>query len=47
VQFDLPRAWDKDPKKLHERLIAENALDLSEQAVTTYKEIKAAWDRSG
>jgi hypothetical protein len=46
VRFDLPSGWDKDPKKLHEKLVSEKALDLSAQAVATYKEIKAAWDAS-
>jgi hypothetical protein len=45
VQFDVPPGWDKDPKKLHERLIAEKALDLSDKAVDTFKRVKAAWDR--
>ena len=44
VQFDVPRGWDKDPKKLHERLIAEKALDLSDTAVETFKRVKTAWD---
>jgi hypothetical protein len=47
VQFDVPRGWDKDPKKLHERLVSEKALDLNEAAVETFKSVKAAWDRSG
>jgi hypothetical protein len=46
VQFDVPRGWDKDPKKLHERLVAEKALDLSDSAVETFKRVKGAWDRS-
>lgn len=46
VQFDVPRGWDKDPKKLHERLVSEKALDLNEGAIETFKRVKAAWDRS-
>ena len=46
VQFEVPRGWDRDPKKLHERLVAEKALELSEQAIQTFKAVKAAWDRS-
>jgi hypothetical protein len=46
VQFDLPRGWDKDPKKLHERLVAEKALELSERAIQTFKQVKTAWDGS-
>jgi hypothetical protein len=47
VQFELPRGWDKDPKKLHERLIAEKALELSATAIETFKRVKTAWDKSG
>jgi hypothetical protein len=46
VQFDTPRGWDKDPKKLHERLVSEKALDLSEHAVDTFKLVKSSWDGS-
>lgn len=46
VQFDVPRGWDKDPKKIHERLLAENALDLTAEAIETFKRIKAAWEAS-
>jgi hypothetical protein len=46
VQFEVPRGWDKDPKKLHERLVAEKALELSEHAIQTFKAVKAAWDKS-
>jgi hypothetical protein len=46
VQFDLPRGWEKDPKKLHERLITEKALELDDKAVETFKHVKTAWDRS-
>jgi hypothetical protein len=46
VQFDLPRGWDKDPKKLHERLVAEKALELNAAAIETFKRVKASWDAS-
>jgi hypothetical protein len=46
VQFDVPRGWDKDPKKLHERLISEKALELGDKAIDTFKRVKAAWDAS-
>ena len=46
VQFELPKGWDKDPKKLHQRLVEEHALDLDEAAIETFKAIKAAWDAS-
>jgi hypothetical protein len=44
VKFDLPDGWDKDPKKLHTRLLEAGALDLSQEAIDTYKSVKAAWD---
>ncbi len=46
VQFELPRGWEKDPKKLHERLVSEKALELNERAIETFKRVKAAWDRA-
>jgi hypothetical protein len=46
VQFDLPGGWDKDPKRLHERLVAEKALDLNDKAIETFKSVKSAWDKS-
>jgi hypothetical protein len=44
VTFDVPRGWDKDPKKLHARLVEEHALDLGDSAVQSFKQIKSAWD---
>jgi hypothetical protein len=46
VNFELPRGWDKDPKKLHARLVEEHALELGEQAVHVFKDIKTAWNTS-
>ena len=46
VQFDVPKGWDKEPKKLHERLVAEKALELSSVAIETFKRVKSAWDAS-
>ena len=45
IKFDLPKGWDKDPKKLHAKLIEAGALDLSEDAILTYKSVKSAWDK--
>jgi hypothetical protein len=44
LKFDVPEGWDKDPKKLHARLVEAGALDLSQQGIETFKQIKAAWD---
>lgn len=44
IQFDVPSGWDKEPKKLHERLVAEKALALDANAIETFKAVKAAWE---
>lgn len=44
VKLDLPAGWDKDPKAIHEKLVESGALELNEQAVDSYKAIKAAWN---
>jgi hypothetical protein len=46
VNFDLPRGWDKDPKKLHARLVEEHALELGDRAVQIFKDIKTVWNAS-
>lgn len=46
VKLDLPADWDKDPKAVHQKLIEAGALELSPEAVDTYKAIKAAWGES-
>ncbi len=43
VKLDLPKGWDKAPQAIHQKLVESGALDLSEQAVETYKAIKEAW----
>jgi hypothetical protein len=44
VKLDLPSGWDKDPKAIHEKLVEAGALNLSEEAVETFRAIKAAWN---
>jgi hypothetical protein len=46
IKFELPRGWDKDPKKLHARLVEAGALDLDESAIKTFKQIRSAWEAS-
>ena len=46
VRLDLPKGWDRDPKKVHEKLVEAGALDLSEDAIETFKRVKSAWDQS-
>ena len=43
VKLDLPGGWDKDPKAVHQKLIEAGALELSSEAVETYKAIKGAF----
>ncbi len=49
VTLEVPAGWERDPKAIHEKLLAAGALDLTEEGVATYKRVKAAWDamRSG
>jgi hypothetical protein len=44
VKLDVPKGWKTDPKDIHQHLVAEGALDLSEAGIETYKAIKTAWD---
>jgi hypothetical protein len=44
LKLDLPDAWDRAPKAVHERLVAAGALDLSPQAIETFKNVKGRWD---
>lgn len=44
LKLDLPEGWDRSPKAVHERLVAAGALDLSPQAIETFKNVKADWD---
>ncbi len=46
VRLDLPDGWDRDPKKVHERLVAADALNLAPEAIEVFKTIKQAWDAS-
>ncbi len=46
VHLDVPKGWSSDPRQLHERLVAEHALELSDNAVRTYKDVKTRWDAS-
>ncbi|MCA9617175.1 MAG: hypothetical protein H6722_30765 [Sandaracinus sp.] len=46
VRLDLPRGWDKDPKAVHAKLVEAGALDLTADAIETFKTVKTAWDAS-
>jgi hypothetical protein len=42
-KLDLPSGWDKDPQAIHQKLVESGALELSEEAVDTYRAIKETW----
>ena len=44
VKLEVPKGWQTDPKDIHQHLIGEGALDLTEVGIETYKAIKTAWD---
>lgn len=44
LKLDLPVGWSRDPREVHQRLVAAGALDLGSQAVETFKNVKATWD---
>ncbi|MCZ7683111.1 MAG: hypothetical protein M5U28_31605 [Sandaracinaceae bacterium] len=44
LKLDLPDDWDRAPKSVHERLVAAGALDLSSDAIETFKHVKSSWD---
>ena len=44
VKLDLPKGWEREPKKIHERLMSEGALELTPEAIQTYRSVKEAWD---
>jgi len=46
VKLDLPNGWDKDPKAVHDRLMSLGALDLTAEAIETFKTVKTAWESS-
>ncbi len=46
ITLELPGGWNKDPRKVHERLVQAGALELSPSAVATFNSVKSAWDAS-
>ena len=46
VKLDVPKGWKTDPKDIHQHLVSEGALDLTESGIEAYKAIKSAWDSS-
>jgi hypothetical protein len=47
LRLDVPRSWgDRSPKAVHEKLMESGALDLTEQAIDDFKQIKTSWDEA-
>ncbi len=44
IKLEVPKGWEPDPKKIHERLVSEGALDLTSSGIDTFKAVKTAWD---
>lgn len=45
IKLEVPKGWDTDPKKIHQRLLTEGALDLTPAGIDTFKAVKTAWDK--
>ena len=44
LKLDVPKGWDTNPKKVHEKLVEAGALDLTPAGIETFKAVKSAWD---
>lgn len=42
--LDIPKDWDRDPKKVHDRLVEEGALNLTADGIQAYKQLRDAWE---
>jgi len=44
VKLKLPQGWAKDPQAVHAKLVESGALELSDDAIATFKAVKSAFD---
>jgi hypothetical protein len=44
VRLKLPEGWSKEPQAVHAKLVESGALDLSAEAIETFKAVKTAFD---
>ncbi|MGE0785274.1 MAG: hypothetical protein AB7S26_06285 [Sandaracinaceae bacterium] len=44
LKLDVPPGWDRDPRAIHEKLVAAGALNLGADAIESFKRIKSTWD---
>ena len=47
LKLNVPIDWERDPKAIHERLIAAGALELTGEAIESFRTIKSGWDAAG
>lgn len=43
LRLDVPRDWDRAPTAVHQKLVEQGALDLTDGAIDTFLAIKTAW----
>lgn len=43
LRLEVPKDWDRSPKAVHEKLVEQGALDLTDGAIDTFRAIKTAW----
>ena len=43
LRLDVPKDWDRAPTSVHQKLVEQGALDLSDGAIDTFLAIKTAW----
>lgn len=46
LKLDVPGGWDRDPKAIHAKLVDAGALNLSADAIETFKRVKSSWDQA-
>lgn len=44
LKLDVPSGWGRDPRSIHEKLMAAGALELTPEAIETFRAIKGNWD---
>jgi hypothetical protein len=43
LRLDLPKGWERDPKAVHEKLMAAGALELGAEAIERFRRAKATF----
>lgn len=42
--LDIPKDWDRDAQKVHERLMSAGALELTPEGIETFKNVRQRWE---